>query len=105
MTYFFLSFLSFFIISCNVDILKEQNKISIERLIISFTDNVDIVGHWTICCSSGHGMMEQFNICPTILFLASGTGFVYKSGMTTDRFICTFNMQILKIFPKDIFSK
>ncbi len=105
MKYFFLSFLSFFIITCNVDTSKEQNKNSSGQKNISFTDNLKIVDNWTMCSSSGNEMMEQYNICPTISFLANGTGFVYKSGITTDRFSWTLKKNNLNIFPNDIFSK
>ena len=68
---------------------------------ISFTDNTEILGNWTMCSSSGNGMMTQLNVCPTISFLANGSGFVGNSALSADRFTWTLEKGKLNILAND----
>jgi hypothetical protein len=39
------------------------------------SDNQDLFGKWTMCATSGNGTMIQMNVCPTITFGSTGTGY------------------------------
>ena len=95
----FFSFLVLYLFSCNQDTVSNDKGVSENFNNISFTDNLQILGNWTMCSSSKNGMMTQFNVCPTISFLANGSGFVGNSAITTDRFSWTLEKGKLSIFP------
>lgn len=91
--------LGLLIFSCNQDTGSKNKEVSENLKNISFTGNVQILGNWTMCASSANGMMTQLNVCPTISFLANGSGFVGNSSITTDRFSWTFEKGKLDILP------
>lgn len=96
-----LGFLGIFLFSCNQDTTSKDKKFYENLTNISFTDNAQILGNWTMCTSSENGMMTQFNVCPTISFLVNGSGFVGNSAITTDRFSWKFEKGKLNIIPND----
>ena len=95
----FFGFLVLLQFSCNQDAASKDKEPSEKLSTMSFADNVQILGNWTMCSSSANGMMTQFNVCPTISFLANGSGFVGNSAITTDRFNWTLEKGKLNIFP------
>lgn len=95
----FCKFLVLFILSYNQYITSKDKEIPEDLTNISFTDNMQILGNWTMCSSFGNGMMTQLNVCPTISFLANGSGFVGNSSITTDRFSWTLEKGKLNILP------
>ncbi len=97
----FITFLGLTLFSCNQDTASSEKKLPGNLKFVSSTDNVEILGNWTMCSTYGNGMMEQFNVCPTISFLANGSGFVGNSSLTTDRFSWTFEKGKLNIFTND----
>ena len=94
-----LSFLSLVLFSCNQDTSQNDNVLSGNLKNISFTDNAEILGNWTMCSSFGNGIMTQFNVCPRVSFLANDSGFVGSSALSTERFSWTFEKGKLNIFP------
>jgi len=90
--------LGLFLFSCNQNTQSKDKELTVVPAKISFTDNVNILGNWTMCSSSGNGMMTQFNICPTVSFLSNGSGFVRSSPLSTDRFSWTFEKGKLNIY-------
>ena len=97
----FLSFLSLLLFACNQDTSSKDKEVSGDSKNISFTDNLEILGNWTMCSSSGNGMMTQFNVCPTISFLVNGSGFVGNSALSADRFTWSLEKGKLNILPND----
>ena len=89
--------LGLLLFSCNQDSASKDKEVSENPKNISFTDNVQILGSWTMCSSSGNGMMTQFNVCPTISFLENGSGFVGNSSIAIDRFSWKFEKGKLNI--------
>lgn len=96
-----LGFLGLLLFSCNQETASKDKEVSENLNNISFTDNLQILGNWTMCSSSGNGMMTEFNVCPTISFLANGSGLVGNSAITTDRFSWKFKKGKLNILPND----
>lgn len=96
-----LGFLGILLFSCNQDTASKDKELPGNLTNISFTDNAQILGNWTMCSSSGNGMMTQFNVCPTISFLPTGSGSVGISAITTGRFSWKFEKGKLNIIPND----
>ena len=96
-----LPFLSLILFSCIQHATPKDNELTGYLKNISFSDNTEILGNWSMCSSSGNGMMTQFNVCPTISFLANGSGFVGSLPLSTNRFSWTFEKGKLNIFPNN----
>ena len=92
-------FLSFLLLSCNQDSPSKDKELSADTKNISITDNIEILGIWTMCSSTGNGIMIQFNICPTICFLPDGSGMVGNSAISLDRFTWSLQKGKLNIYP------
>ena len=92
-------FISFLLLSCNQDSPSKDKELSADTKNISITDNIEILGSWTMCSSFGNGYMIQFNVCPTIAFLSNGSGMVGNSTISLNRFTWTFQKGKLSIYP------
>jgi hypothetical protein len=82
--------------SCNQD--ASTSKVSKNNSVdLKISDNPDIFGTWTMCATSGNGMMIQMNTCKTIVFNNNGTGHVGNSSLITENFVWTLKNPGMKI--------
>ena len=98
MKYILFLLLGLCLFSCNENTESKDKALTVAPINISFTDNVNILGNWIMCSSSGNGMMTQFNVCPTVSFLSNGSGFVGSSSLATEHFSWTFEKGKLNIY-------
>jgi hypothetical protein len=61
------------------------------------SDNKDIAGSWTMCATSSNGLAIQKNVCPTIIFIGNGSGYVEMGSEITEHFIWTLKKSILEV--------
>src|SRR5436305_4734722 len=81
MKYFLTLIITISFAACNQND-KHNSDIEMKRALIdtSITDNKDIIGQWTMCSTSGNGVMTNYNVCPKVLFSIYGTGSITFSG-------------------------
>ena len=84
------------IISCN------QNNSSAETdsnnsVDSSISDNKYIAGAWTMCAEGGNGTMITRNVCPRIILIGNGTGYVEMGSEIREHFIWTLKKSEFKI--------
>jgi hypothetical protein len=94
----FILFYILTIISCNQETLKNNKKLDTTLIDLRITDDMNILGNWTMCSEYGNGSMIQYNVCPIISFTFDGTGSVSKSSIITDNFKWKFNNRVLTIY-------
>jgi len=82
--------------SCSQD--TSTPKVSDDNSVdLKISDNSDIFGVWTMCATSGNGMMIQMNTCKTIVFNRNGTGLVGNSSLITENFLWSLKNPGMKI--------
>jgi hypothetical protein len=81
MKYFLTLIITISLAACNQN-NKHNSDIEMKRVLIdtSITDNKDIIGQWTMCSTSGNGVMTNYNVCPKVLFSIYRTGSITFSG-------------------------
>lgn len=93
----FFSILSLLLFSCNQKTSTNDKDLPEFFKDIYVTDNVEIIGSWTMCSASGNGMMTQYNVCPTVSFLNNGSGYVVNPSNLSERFSWKLKKGVLNI--------
>ena len=74
------------IISCNQD-NSNVKAFSDNSADSSISDNTYIPGTWTMCATGGNGTMTTANVCPRIILIGNGTGYVEMNSEIREHFI------------------
>ena len=74
MNQLFVSFSILAFISCNSNTPDQNKAVNTTPIDLRITDNMDILGNWSMCSTSSNGSMIQYNVCPTVAFRFDGTG-------------------------------
>ena len=84
------------LISCNQD--NSSKKTSNNFINDSTISNTrDIFGHWTMCATSGNGVMIQGNTCKNIVFNNNGIGYIENNSLISENFNWTLKKPGMKI--------
>jgi hypothetical protein len=83
--------------ACNKSERTDDNKIVEALTKTNPTDNNDILGQWTMCSTSGNGVMITANVCATVNFGSYGTGSVTHASGPSEMFTWTFKSDTLRI--------
>ena len=68
---------------------------------LRISDNPDVFGTWTMCATSGNGIMIQWNTCKTIVFNNNGTGYGGTNSIITENFVWTLKNPGMRIVYYD----
>lgn len=88
------------LLSCHQEAKPEKTDLFEKMILASPTDNLDILGNWEMCSYFGNDTMTQFNICPTISFLSTGSGIIGNALTQTELFTWRFEKGKLNLITK-----
>lgn len=73
--------------SCNQNTSNQKNINQSNHVDLKISDNPDIFGIWTMCATSGIGIMIQMNTCNTVVFNSNGTGSIENNSVIAENFV------------------